>query len=361
MNILIVDDSVVFRSQIKTALEIYPEIKSITTAANGRIALSKLEQSSIDIMILDLEMPELDGMETLRLMRERGFRQKVIVFAASSASGASKAMDALKLGAADFVTKPQGGNSLDESLERVRQELVPKILQFRPVLTSAPKELPKREAYPSASPPPKAEPKKYTIVSIHTFKPSALAIGCSTGGPGVLEKIFPSIKGRSLRVPIFLVQHMPPVFTANLAKRLSDISGHPAAEGRHGELVAPGRIYVAPGDYHMTIGRLANQKDVAIRLDQSQKRNSVRPAVDNLFESCVSVYSGMIGSMILTGMGEDGLQGALKIKGASGGVMIQNEASSVVWGMPGSVFHAGAYDEIGSIEECAACFANMVT
>lgn len=359
MNVLIVDDSVVFRSQIKLALENYPEIKTITTAANGHIALARLEQTHVDVVILDIEMPELDGIETLKQIRDRGFKQKIVVFAAASQSGATKALEALKAGATDFVTKPQGTQSLEESLLRVRQELVPKILQFCPKPAKQALELPfSAEKGGSHTPRPEM---KFKRVALNLFKPSAFAIGCSTGGPGVLEKIFPALKGRQLRIPIFIVQHMPPVFTANLAKRLGDLSGHPASEGQNGELVHPGKIYVAPGDFHMTLSRLPSQNEVIVRLDQSQKRNSVRPAVDNLFESCATIYGGMIGSMVLTGMGEDGLIGATKIKSASGGVLIQNEQSSVVWGMPGSIYGAGVYDDIGSIEECTNLFINMVT
>lgn len=360
MNVLIVDDSVVFRSQIKSALERHSEIKTITSAANGQIALAKLEQTHVDVVILDLEMPELDGLATIKLMRERGFNQKVIVFAASSTAGATKTLEALKAGATDFVTKPQGSRSLEDSLVIVQQELVPKILQFkrgigRPsIQENSPNH---KELLPS----PKNISPKFKKTPLALFKPRAFAIGCSTGGPGVLEKIFPSLKGLYLRVPIFIVQHMPPVFTANLAKRLSDLSGHPASEGKNGEMVTAGRIYVAPGDYHMTLSKSPHQPEVLIHLDQTPKRNSVRPAVDNLFESCAIIYQNLMGSMVLTGMGEDGLVGATQIKAHGGGVLIQNEQSSVVWGMPGSIYHAGVYDDIGSIEECTNLFVNMVT
>ncbi len=360
MNVLIVDDSVVFRSQIKAALERHSEIKSITSAANGQIALARLEQSQVDVVILDLEMPELDGLATIKLMRERGFQQKVIVFAAASQTGATKTLEALKAGAADFVTKPQGARSLEESLSNVQQELVPKILQFGPSLERLITH-DKPVIHKVNHPPPKMSGQKFKKIPLSLFKPSAFAIGCSTGGPGVLEKIFPSLKGLNLRVPIFIAQHMPPVFTANLAKRISDISGHPASEGKNGEVVTPGRIYVAPGDYHMTLSKSAHQADVTIHLDQSPKRNSVRPAVDNLFESCATIYQSLMGSMVLTGMGEDGLAGAIKIKALAGGVLIQNEQSSVVWGMPGAIYHAGVFDDIGSIEECTNLFVNMVT
>jgi two-component system chemotaxis response regulator CheB len=360
MNVLIVDDSVVFRSQIKSALERHSEIKTITSAANGQIALARLEQAHVDVVILDLEMPELDGLATIKQMRERGFNQKVIVFAACSQAGASKTLEALKAGAADFVTKPQGTHSLEESLVIVQQELVPKILQFHSGI-GRPNLKDNSHIHKDHQTTPKNMNPKFKKTPLTLFKPSAFAIGCSTGGPGVLEKIFPSLKGLYLRVPIFIVQHMPPVFTANLAKRLSDLSGHPAGEGKNGEVVTAGRIYVAPGDYHMTISKSHHQQEALIQLDQTHKRNSVRPAVDNLFESCANIYQSLMGSMVLTGMGEDGLMGATKIKTHGGGVLIQNEQSSVVWGMPGSIYHAGVYDDIGSIEECTNLFVNMVT
>lgn len=364
MHVLIVDDSVVFRSQIKNALEKYPEISAITVAANGQIALAKLEQQSIDLVILDLEMPQLDGIGMLHILRERGFKQRVIVFSASSTSGVRTAFEALKQGADDFVAKPHGTNSLEESLQILHHDLIPKVLQFsskakkKVHINESSLHQQQRENLAHSDRSKSTSFGAYPKTTVETFKPSVIAIGSSTGGPTALDKIFATLKEVSLRIPILIVQHMPPVFTANLAKRLSEISGHPAAEGRHGEIIKPGKIYVAPGDYHMSLMRTSSA-EAMIKLDQTPKRNSVRPAVDNLFESCANIYGGMTAAMVLTGMGEDGMAGAIKIKEARGAVIIQDEESSVVWGMPGSVFASGAFDIKASLEECALHLRNM--
>lgn len=359
MRILIVDDSVVFRSQIKGALEGVQGLEVVGVAANGKIALDRLEQMPVDLIVLDLEMPEMNGMQTLAEMRKRNLRQKVIVFAAPSQVGALQALDALQAGASDFVAKPQGTFSLEESLEKMRQDLVPKIAQF--ALRGA--ESPRRTETPERPAPhlvPAGVP-AWKPVLMETFKPKAVLIGSSTGGPTALEKIFSSLNGHLLRVPIFIAQHMPPVFTDSLARRLGQLCGSVVTEGRDGEPVQNGRVYVAPGDFHMTLSRAPAGGQVIIRLDQSPKRNSVRPAVDNLFESAAKVYGGACAGIILTGMGADGMIGCKAIKDATGGVMIQDRDSSIVWGMPGAVHEVGAYDSMGDLEACGKALIKMAT
>jgi two-component system chemotaxis response regulator CheB len=355
MRLLIVDDSVVFRSQIRSAVEVSMAFSGINTAANGRIALQKLEQEKYDVMTLDMEMPEMNGMETLREIKSRGIPVKVVVFAAQTARGASSALEALKLGAIEVVSKPNSvAGSLNEALEQIKDQLIPilKEVESGHVAPSPSREVvvPRAVALSSSKQMfPSIKQVEYTKVLIETFKPKIVVIGSSTGGPNALEVLFEQIRG-PIRIPILLVQHMPPVFTASLAGRIESITGIAAAEGKNGETLLPGRIYVAPGDYHM--GLYLAPAGISIKLSQGPKRCNVRPAVDELFEDVASIYGQHVGGMILTGMGEDGMLGCRAIKSKGGGVMIQDKETCVVWGMPGAVHASGAYDKIGPLNEC---------
>ena len=362
MRILVVDDSVVFRSQIKSALDAIEGIVVAQTAANGKIALDRLEQNTIDVVILDLEMPELDGISTLKEMRKRGFNQKVIVFASASKSAVDLVFSALEAGASDFISKPANSGSFEEALEGIKSELLPKVLQFQK------KDLEKEKLLLSQVQPVSSEvvrkvvPKKINLSSdwnkMSQFKPRAIGIGASTGGPTALSAVFAKLKGHPLHLPIFITQHMPPMFTEHLAKSIESLSGHPTNEGKNGEIVKPGHIYVAPGDFHMSVIHTLDGS-IQIRLDQGAKRNSVRPAVDNLFESLSHVYGHSCVAFVFTGMGEDGVVGAKSIKAASGSVIIQDEASCVVWGMPGAIYAANAFDVMGNLDECAQSLIQM--
>lgn len=375
MRIMVVDDSVVFRSQIKASLDGVEGISVVSTAASGSIALQNLERFQCDVITLDLEMPDMNGIEVLHELRKRGYKQKVIVFAAPTKSGAEHVFDAIRAGAVDFIAKPSGVGSLDEALAGIRKELVPKILQFKrremildhsagtsgPTVHS-PVEAPHSHLPPSFDDKPSAAEAavRYTRINVETFKPRIVVIASSTGGPTALEDIFGKLKGTSASVPILIAQHMPPNFTEFLAKRLCQLSGLPGGEARNGETIEGGRIYVAPGDYHLSLQRSIDGGKTIARLDQNAKRNQVRPAADFLFESAVALYGGMVGGLVLTGMGEDGRMGACAIKGASGCVAIQDQETSVVWGMPGSVHAAGAFDAVVSLSECGRILQNWV-
>ncbi len=355
MRLLIVDDSVVFRSQIKSAVDASMRVDYVATAANGKIALQKLEQEKFDIMTLDMEMPEMNGMETLREIKSRNIPVKVVVFAAQTSRGAASAMEALRLGAIEVVPKPDGSNaSLEQALEHVKSQLMP-ILQevdtgrlnnvgIRPADSArAVIEQSSREMFPTIN---RGEYKKLRVES---FKPKVIVIGCSTGGPNALEVLFEYVRP-PVRVPILIVQHMPPVFTASLAARITTITGVEAAEGRNGEVIREGRIYVAPGDFHM--GLFLAPGGISIKLGQGVKRCNVRPAVDVLFEDVASIFESHVGGIILTGMGEDGMLGCRAIKERGGGVVIQDKETCVVWGMPGAVHAAGAFDKMAPLQEC---------
>lgn len=359
MRVMVVDDSVVFRSQLKNCLDGQFGINVVGSAAHGRIALEKLSQIDSDLITLDLEMPEMNGFEFLSEMRRRGFTQKVIVFASPTKEGAAQVLEALAAGASDFVAKPQGTSSLDEALDSIRRDLLPKVLQFKKrqessSIVEAPSVACDKLNEDSSTP-------KITDVFLETLRPKAIVIASSTGGPGALETIFSSLQVSCSRLPIFIAQHMPAHFTEALARRLESISGISAGEGKNGELVQPNRIYVAPGDFHMTLSRTPDGERIAIKIDQNPKRNGVRPAADYLFETAAREYGQYIAAFVLTGMGEDGKQGAVRVKRGKGAVIIQDRLSSIVWGMPGAVHESGAFDLEGDLTTCANLMKRMIS
>jgi two-component system, chemotaxis family, protein-glutamate methylesterase/glutaminase len=330
MRVLIVDDSVVVRSAIRASLEGDARIEVVGAASNGKIALDLVQQKAPDLIILDLEMPVLDGIATLKALRALNSSAKVIVFSSLTARGSEMTLEALTNGAQDFVTKPKA-NSPEEASQQIRAELLPKVLQFA-ARAAATAPAPARPATFAGTTP--APGGTYLRKEIFTFNPRAVVIASSTGGPAAIENILNGIKGKP-KIPILIAQHMPPVFTTTFAKRLGELTGFPAKEGAPGEDVAPG-IYVAPGDFHMTV-RKEGENPVRIFLDRGPARNSVRPAADTLFETAAKVWGPSLLGIVLTGMGEDGLVGSRALKQAAGGLVIQSEASCVVFGMPGAV------------------------
>ena len=356
MKVLVVDDSSVFRTQIKSALR-QADFEIVGACANGKDAIDFLQGNKVDVMTLDLEMPTMNGIETLQEIKKQNLDVKVIVFAANTTRGAQTTLKALSLGALDVVAKPnvQGG-TLADSVKMITEDLIPKIRQFgdktqnkEPILTPVtPKPRPVESINkPSASSPIKGSsswPKKILTV----FRPEIIVVGSSTGGPVALENFFKGMPKPEM--PIVVVQHMPPVFTKTLAARLQDITDIPCAEAQNGEPLKPHKIYIAPGDFHLEI--YLNKGVPHLILKKGAKRCSVRPSVDYLFETAADVYGRETMGFILTGMGEDGKDGCLAVKNKGGGVMIQDKESSVVWGMPGAVHGTGAFDRMGSIEEC---------
>jgi two-component system chemotaxis response regulator CheB len=337
-------------------------VNSISTAANGKIALQKLLHEQYDVMTLDMEMPEMNGMDTLREIKSRGIPVKVVIFASQTARGAASAMEALKLGAIEVVSKPDGSSSsFEDALKHVRDQLLPILKEVQKGTATIPVSVMKSPQSGSILGGsfsedigklsfPNIVAEIYKKVMVETFKPKIVVIGSSTGGPNALEILFQNIRP-PVRVPILVVQHMPPVFTSSLASRLGTITDLPAAEGKQDEVIQAGRIYVAPGDFHM--GLVSSPEGLSITLSQSGKRCNVRPAVDVLFEDAAKARPNFVGAFVLTGMGEDGMLGCRAIKNAAGAVMIQDKETSVVWGMPGAVHAAGAFDKMGSLQDCA--------
>jgi len=328
IRVLIVDDSSVIRKVICDGLAADSSVEVVGTAANGSIALGKISQVNPDIITLDVEMPGMNGLETLAELRKTYPKLPVIMFSTLTERGAATTLDALALGASDYATKPSNTGSLDVTLKQIREQLIPKIKALCAWKTSA------RPA-PSLS---NAVHLAATSAATSLSRIDLLAIGTSTGGPNALAELIPAIPG-DFPVPIVIVQHMPPVFTRLLAGRLNDKSQLKVQEGRPGQVIAPGEAWIAPGDYHMTVERLANS--VRLATNQDPPENSCRPAVDPLFRSVATGFGSNVLAVVLTGMGYDGVIGAQHIRERGGQVYVQDEASSVVWGMPGQVAAAG--------------------
>jgi two-component system, chemotaxis family, protein-glutamate methylesterase/glutaminase len=338
IRVLVVDDSAVVRRLLTIALSRDPDIEVAGIAANGRIGLARIAELTPDLVTLDVEMPEMDGLQTLAAIRQKHPNLPVIMFSSLTERGASVSINALLAGANDYLAKPSDAGGLEATAERVRAELVPKIKAL-----IAKKRGP-APATPSPSPAgpranlPAGRPLERPRLALET-RIEVCAVGTSTGGPNALVTLLNGLT-RDLPVPLLIVQHMPPLFTRYLAERLSATTPFSVAEARDGARLAPGEVWIAPGDYHLEIVRGAAAQP-QLRLHQGAPENFCRPAVDVLFRSAAACHGAGVLAVVLTGMGQDGLRGCSAVHEAGGQIVVQDEASSVVWGMPGAVAGAG--------------------
>lgn len=333
IRVLVVDDSAVVRRVVSACLACDPDLDVVGVEDSGQGALAKIPQVNPEVVTLDLDMPGMNGLQTLRAIRKIDAKLPVIIFSVLTERGASATLDALSIGANDYVTNV---GDVATSIQRVRADLIPKIKSL--CRRVAPELLPR----PVLRLPP---------VGAAASRVEVLAIGASTGGPNALVALMPGLP-RSFPVPILIVQHMPELFTRLLAERLEAITGMRAREGVADALLRPGEIWVAPGGRHMEVERTAD--GVRLRLHDAPPENSCRPAVDVLFRSVAKAYGPASLSVVLTGMGEDGLRGCEHLRQAGGQVLAQVEASSVVWGMPGAVANAGLAHEVRPLLELPA-------
>jgi two-component system, chemotaxis family, protein-glutamate methylesterase/glutaminase len=355
VRVMVVDDSVVVRRMLSEMLSSHRAIESVSTASNGKIALARIPQVNPDAIVLDVEMPEMDGLATLVQIRRRYLKLPVIMFSTLTARGAGATLDALALGANDYVTKPSARSGTVGQLGLVYKDLLDKILAHCNVDPASCDAVEQRERMVLPVVAARVLPAK-TLPPIIMAPPSsgglveAIAIGISTGGPNALAAMIPSFPA-NLSVPVFVVQHMPRLFTKLLAERLSSKSQIPVQEARHGEIVTPGRVWIAPGDYHMVVKRLGGR--IIIHTHQEMPENSCRPAVDPLFRSIAETYGPRALVVVMTGMGQDGLRGCQAIRALGGQIVVQDEATSVVWGMPGFVARAGLAEKVLPLGELA--------
>jgi len=336
-RVLIVDDAVVVRRSLSDAIAGDPALEVAGTASNGRLALAKFPSLKPDIVLLDIEMPEMDGLETVRQLRKIDARIPIIMFSTLTEHGASATLEALSLGASDYVTKPSN-TDMTGTIGKISQELIPRIHALC--------RIPGPSAVPAFTPPPPRQTRSRLLLPAQI-----VAIGVSTGGPDALARLIPSLPA-DLSVPVVVAQHMPPVFTTMLAARLSAKSALPVHECKSGVPLRPGCIFLAPGDYHMVIKNADGV--VQLQTHQGPKENFCRPSVDVLFRSVSEVFGARALAVVLTGMGQDGLKGCEHLQKAGARIVVQDEATSVVWGMPGFVARAGLADKVLPLDQIAA-------
>lgn len=383
ISVLVVDDSVVVRRLITDALSDDSEIRVVGTAPNGKVALTKIEQLRPDLVTLDIEMPIMDGLETLRAIRGLYPRLPVIMFSTLTAAGATATLDALSAGASDYVTKPANVGSVAESIRSVREQIIPRIhalsgrrrppivAPVRPSIGIGPNIGPNTRTYgtshaplapaparpggnplpgsvrPPVTAPPTTAPAR---TSPRSDRVEVVTIGCSTGGPDALTTVVRALPA-TLPVPVVVVQHMPPVFTKMFADRLDRTAALTVVEATGDMVVRPGTVYIAPGDYHLEVHRRGTE--VVTKLNTGPPENFCRPAVDVLFRSVARIYGGATLAVILTGMGQDGKRGAEVLRNGGAEIIAQDEATSVVWGMPGAVATAGLAHAVLPLGEIA--------
>lgn len=319
IRVLVVDDSAAVRRVIQMALAGEPDLMVAGTASTGAIALAKIPQLAPDVVTLDIEMPPPDGLETLVEIRRRYPALPVVMVSSFTHRGAEATLDALARGASDYVQKPTHAGNVEEAIARMREALLPRLRALVRVSSTD------------------------VLVQEPAVAPSdggidIVALACSTGGPAVLHEVIPALP-EDFPLPVLVVQHMPPMFTALLAERLDAQSHLPVREAVSGEPLLPGQVWIAPGDHHLLLNRVEGRP--CLLLNQGMPENSCRPAADVLFRSVAEHFSRRALGVVLTGMGQDGLRGSESIVSRGGRVWAQDQASSVVWGMPGFVTRAG--------------------
>ena len=346
IRVLIVDDSAVMRSLLRSVVSTDPVLEVAGTAPDGLSALNALSAVRPDVALLDVEMPVMDGLETLKQLRERAPRLPVIMCSALTQRGAQVTIEALASGASDYVAKPSGQANREAALQTLAAELIPKIraLTMRrpvPILSRRLSSLPGAVA-------PRPETRHLSTA------PAAVVIGVSTGGPAALDTILSALPA-SFPLPILVVQHMPDLFTRQLAERLNTRCALSVREAEEGMAVRAGQVYIARGNWHMKLTPAAAPgQPHTLHLDQAPQENHCRPSVDVLFRSAAQVYGGGVLAAMLTGMGHDGLAGTRILHKLGATVLAQDEATSAVWGMPGAIVHEGLAHAVLPLRRIAA-------
>ncbi len=386
VKVMVVDDSAVIRGLLSRWINEDDGLTVVGSAANGKLAVDRLEAFDPDIVVLDIEMPEMDGLTALPLMLKAKPGLVVLMASTLTRRNADISLKALSLGATDYLPKPEGNSGVTTSVQ-FREELLRRLHSLGPKAighsarrksgaTTARHTISRLEArvaerlksgkpaggaVPAASHGARAAdmtPGELAPRSVSRVPPRVLVIGSSTGGPPALAKVMGELRPILPRIPVLITQHMPPTFTAILAEHLTKSAGVPAAEGVDGEAIVAGRIYVAPGGRHMVIG--GTVAEPVIRLNDDPPVNFCRPAVDPMFDSAAKLYGASVLSVVLTGMGHDGAAGGVTIADAGGTVIAQDEETSVVWGMPGAAAHAGCCAAILPLDRIAGRLQSII-
>ena len=362
IRVMVVDDAIVVRSLLARWVDAEPDMQVIASLRNGREAVARIEQSDADVVVLDIDMPELDGISALPLLLQKKRDLVVIMVSTFTRRSAEISLRALALGAADYIPKPETTREATTSVS-FRRELIEKIRtlgssRFSPrayARAAAPEIAPSPHGKPVAAPRVRktrsfeTEPLRLRLFA--AVRPRVLLIGSSTGGPQALTALIEKLPAAVDRAPVLITQHMPPMFTTVLAEHLSRVGGRGAHEAEDGEPVLAGGIYVAPGGRHMRVVR--SDDGIRIALGDDAPINFCKPAVDALFTSAVPVWGAATLALVLTGMGADGTRGAADIVAGGGSIIAQDEATSVVWGMPRSVAQAGLCSAVLPLDQIA--------
>lgn len=362
IRVMVVDDAVVIRGLFARWVEAEPDLELVASLRDGREAVNQLERVKPDVVVLDVEMPELDGIAALPLLLEKKRDLVVIMASTVTRRNAEISLRALSLGAADYIPKPESTREVTVS-DTFHRDLIEKIRQLGLRARRFGMPLPRpRTAAPSIVPAPAPihhyEPDAPVVLrAMPMTPPRVLVVGSSTGGPQALNVVLSHIGHVIERAPVLITQHMPPTFTAILAEHLTRVAQHPVREGQNGEEVNAGTIYIAPGGKHMRVVRRDGTAVLAV--DDGPLINFCKPSVDPLFSSAAAVWGHKVLALVLTGMGSDGLSGAKEVVAAGGHVLAQDEPSSVVWGMPGQVAHAGLCSAVLPLDDIAAKLNRM--
>ncbi|GAB4515586.1 MAG: chemotaxis response regulator protein-glutamate methylesterase [Roseibium sp.] len=383
IKVMVVDDAVVIRGLLTRWLGEDKDLKVVGSHRNGKLAVEDIEKSNPDVVVLDIEMPEMDGMTALPLMLAKKRDLVVIMASTLTRRNAEISLKALSLGASDYVPKPESTSEVTTSID-FRRELIDKVkalgaraIRMRgPARTMRAETSAGRTAQPvrpaparpatdtratfrgAATPAPAAAGVKYQTRPYSSARPRILAIGSSTGGPQALQEVMRDVGTAMNDVPVVITQHMPPTFTAILAEHMGKAALRPAKEGEDGEVLKPGNIYVAPGGKHMIVEKDAGV--VKIRLTDGPPVNFCKPAVDPLFDSVAKAYGSATLGVILTGMGHDGANGVKTISAGGGSIITQDEATSVVWGMPGAAAQTGMCSDILPLKDIGPKIARVL-
>jgi two-component system, chemotaxis family, protein-glutamate methylesterase/glutaminase len=382
IRVMVADDSSVTRRIVSEAIAREPDMELVGAAQDGEEAISFFKSQKPDLVLLDVDMPTLNGLEALKAIRKINDSVPVIMFSTLTVKGGEATLDALSAGATDYVAKPAGVGHLNKAMDYLRQELIPRVRMWGARFKSRQEKAAQASAaapqktngmVSSTTPAPDKDARGSASFTLTSSKPDVsssqpaprrrsvsvdvLAIGSSTGGPNALAELIGLLPG-DLGVPVLITQHMPPVFTQLLAERLDRGSRLKVKEAFDGAVVKAGEAWIAPGDFHMVVTREGTE--TILRINKNAPENSCRPAVDVMFRSIAEVYGASTVACVLTGMGRDGTAGAQVLAKTGACILAQDEASSVVWGMPRAVYEAGIADAVLNLKDMAAAVTTRI-
>ena len=366
IRVMLVDDSAVVRGLVTRILEEAQDIVVVASVSNGQMALSSLERNDVDVALLDIEMPVMDGLTALPKMLAIDPGLRVIMQSTLTVNGADVSIRAMEMGAADYIPKPTSTRDISGGMD-FKTELLGKIRALGHARRKAPVARPKPvaphatvAAAPIAHTPRQSGPAAPISLRTHTPEPpDVIAIGSSTGGPQALFTVLGAMRAGTVRQPILITQHMPATFTTILGEHISRLSGWNAKEAVDGEPLEGGRVYIAPGDFHMIVEAKGTNR--VLRLNKNPPENFCRPSVDPMLRSLAAIFGRRVLVCILTGMGSDGMRGGTEVVNGGGTLIAQDEATSVVWGMPGAAANAGICSAVLPLPELAPWIIKLAT